>query len=215
MTLLPNCVPEGRHPTREELATIVVSGGGRCITPAQGARDGGADLAIAGPSAHDADPLVQRLLAAEVSPLVRVTFQGCLARAWTSHSLSELGMPFWMPQHHAWQHMRERALGRQRDRCMAAGPQPQQAVPLCGLQLGGASTAPWCARRAEQLTKPVQVPCASAQLLVQWLSQPAEDLAPHLLFGRTQLSPRLASAAAARRDLQPPASLLDELTDLQ
>ena len=44
----------------------------------------------------------------------------------------------------------------------------------------------------------MQVPCASPCFLVQWLSQPFEDLSQHLLHG-SKLSGRLARAAAARQ----------------
>lgn len=59
----------------------------------------------------------------------------------------------------------------------------------------------------------MQVPCATPAFLLQWLSQPQEDLSQHLLF-QTQLTGKLAAVAAARREIQPAASLQDELTDL-
>ena len=65
VTLLQGCMADSERPTREELATIVVSGGGHCVTAAGKGRSR-PDLAIVHPSAGAGSAAVQRLLAAKV-----------------------------------------------------------------------------------------------------------------------------------------------------
>ena len=72
VVLLPDCAGPGGHPTRDELAAMVLAGGGCVVPPAQAGQPGAADVAIVSAQAAATASCIRPLLQAQVRTWIRV-----------------------------------------------------------------------------------------------------------------------------------------------